>query len=681
MIPSPISSSSSRTLANNDRPIDRTPIAQAVKLVHQGQADFVPCAQSADKKPGHDSSAKGPKPSGGGRKNRIVEMREQNRLRFAGLMKNVEEFLGQQERMKKRVDITHDVMLSKQNDPSCSEQERAKFRQRYVVELDTQSTSYVTLLDVTEKLIDFGADPETAKMRCDLLVNLVNNARAKIVIAGLDLEAAEYEHTQSNSNAAQLVTAQLTDATVVVDSFLEYKSKSCEIYETVLKLHTDVGSRLLQLQGISHQGAEAWERLTSNRPENEACVLSTKVCQLSTLRFLSAKTLGSDTSVALQDALEPLRLVVMSHIELQGSQHYKSDDRIAVLDNLVKHYDTTMVGLTSIEILRSGELQPDRFARLCEIVGQLRDDAERRLADELKNQADAATPSPKSKAELPATSPSRKRVIHTAKGTLIGEIRDRAANQSADIVDINNPMGGERQASFKKDGKGVWVEVAEETNPAPKARVTPYPQLKGDARKALAKIDELVHKFEEYARGTSHPKGIEESLQNTAQNLIDYADRLERHENAPSDSQKDIDLVKDLRVRARTIKEKATQLRIQISLAQAPTSEAVEYLLSREEVHPQKIGERIQLKTGRQDFLQEYVLLNLNKRPLWYAHFHYDKLTDAQADYTAASLKTKEQRFETNATALAKAQNPNQKIDIYRGHIDKELATIFFSLR
>jgi hypothetical protein len=652
-----------------------------VKLVHQGQADFVSCAQSADKKPGHDSSAKGPKPSGGGRKNRIIEMREQNRQRFAGLMKNVEEFLGQQERMKKRVDITHDVMLSKQNDPSCSEQERAKFRQRYVVELDTQSTSYVTLLDVTEKLIDFGADPETAQMRCNLLVNLVNNARAKIVIAGLDLEAAEYEHTQSNSNAAQLVTAQLTDGTVVVDSFLEYKSKSCEIYETVLKLHTDVGSRLLQLQGISHQGAEAWERLTSNRPENEACVLSTKVCQLSTLRFLSAKTLGSDTSVALQDALEPLRLVVMSHIELQGSQHYKSDDRIAVLDNLVKHYDTTMVGLTSIEILRSDELQPDRFARLCEIVGQLRDDAERRLADELKNQADTATPSPTSKAELPATSPSRKRVIHTAKGTLIGEIRDRAADQSEDTVDINNPMGGERQASFKKDGRGVWVEVAEETNPAPKARVTPYPQLKGDARKALAKIDELVHKFEEYARGTSHPKGIEESLQNTAQNLIDYADRMERHENAPSDSQKDVDLVKDLRVRARKIKEKATQLRIQISLAQAPTSEAVKYLLSREEVHPQKIGERIQLKTGRQDFLQEYVLLNRNKRPLWYAHFHYDKLTDAQADYTAASLKTKEQRFETNATALAKAQNPNQKIDIYRGHIDKELATKFFSLR
>ncbi|QXH64617.1 hypothetical protein KSS91_16025 [Pseudomonas azerbaijanorientalis] len=605
-------------------------------------------------------------------------MRAQNKQQIAGLKQNIDKLLGQQIETQKLVDVTYKVMLIKQNDKLCPPEEQPKFRQRYVDALDAQRKSLDTLLDETEKLIALRADPKLTQLRCDLLVNLVNNAREKNLMAGLDLEAAEEEYTHSNSNEAQLVTAQPTGGTVVVDRLFEYESK---IYETMLGFHTEVGSRLLQLQGMSHQGAKAWERLTSNRHDNEACVLSTKVCQLSTLRSLSAKEPGSDTSAALQDALEPLRLVIMSHIELQGSQHLKSDDRIAVLDNLVKHYDAAMVGLTSIEILRSDELKPDQFKRMCEIVKQLRNDAERRLADELKNQADTATPSPTSKAELPATSPSRKRVIHTAKGTLIGEIRVRAADQSEDTVDINNPMGGERQASFKKDGRGVWVEVAEETNPAPKARVTPYSQLKGDARKALAKIDELVHKFEEYARGTSHPKGIEESLQNTAQNLIDYADRLEHHEKAPSDSQKDIDLVKDLRVRARKIKETATQLRIQISLAQAPTSEAVEYLLSREEVHPQKIGERIQLKTGRQDFLQEYVLLNRNKRPLWYAHFHYDKLTDAQADYTAASLKTKEQRFETNATALAKAQNPNQKIDIYRGHIDKELATKFFSLR
>jgi len=677
MIPSPVGASSSRPLANNDRPIVPTPIAKAVSFVCQGQEKFVALAQSPEEKPGRDSSAAGPKPIGGGRKNRVVAMREQNQQRFAGLMQDLEKLLGQQKQMQKRVDITYNVMQSKMNDPSCSEQERAQFRQRYAVVLDAQSTSYVTLLDVTTELIGLRVAPDIAQLGCKLQENLINNAYAQITIKGLDLEAAKCKYTHSNSDEVQLATALLTEGTVVVDGFLEYMGELCEIYETLIKLHTEVGSRLRQLQGMSHQGAEAWERLTSNRPDNEISVLGTKVCQLTTLTSLGAKEPGSDTSAALLDVMAPLQLLFSSYIELQISKHYKSDDRIAVLDNLVKHYDTAMVGLTSIGILRSDELQPDRFAHLCEIVGQLRDDAEHRLAAELKS---AETPSPTSKAELPATSPSRKRVIHTVKGTLIGEVRARVANQGTDIVDVRSPFEDQPLASFREDKSNAWVEIVEASKTAPKARVTPYPQLKGDARKALAKIDELVHKFDGYARGAGHPKGIEESLQNTAQNLIDYADRLERHENAPSNSQKDADLVKDLRLTAGTIKEKATQLRIQISLAQAPTSEAVEYLFRHKEVHPQKIGERIQLKTGRQDFLQEYVLMNKNNRPLWYAHFHYNTSNDAEDNYTAASLKTKDQRFETNATALAKAQNAHQKIDIYRGHIDKELAKKIFSL-
>ncbi|MCK8688608.1 hypothetical protein M1M10_35005, partial [Pseudomonas umsongensis] len=131
------------------------------------------------------------------------------------------------------------------------------------------------------------------------------------------------------------------------------------------------------------------------------------------------------------------------------------------------------------------------------------------LADELKN---TETPSPTSKAELPATSPSRKRVIHTVKGTLIGEVRARVANQGTDIVDVRSPFEDQPLASFREDKSNAWVEIVEASKTAPKARVTPYPQLKGDARKALAKIDELVHKFEGYARGASHPTGIEESL-------------------------------------------------------------------------------------------------------------------------------------------------------------------------
>ena len=686
MIPSAIGSSSSRPLANDNPPIVPTPLAKAVKLVCQGQADLVPCVQLPEKTLVRDSSAAGPKPPGVGRKNRIAAMKDQKQQRIAELTQNIQKNLGQQEQMQKRVDVTYNVMLIKQNDPSCSEEGRAPFRQRYADELDTQSTSYATLLAETMELITLRGDPDDTQRQCDLLENLVNNARARIAITDLDHKAAECKYRDSKSKAAQLDTAPLTEDTVVEDGFLEYMGECYKFYETVLKQHTEVGSRLLQLQGMSHRGAkEALERLTSDRHEIEVCVLSTKLCQLNTLHYLSAKKSGSDTTAVLQDATEPMLLVAMSHIELQGSQHYKSGDRIAVLDNLVKHYDTAMVGLDSIGILRRDELEPDRFDRLCEIVGQLRDDAERRLADELQNLADSEKSSPKATADQlpanrPSSSPSRKRVIHTVKGALIANVRPRVAEQGADIVDIKSPFEDQPLASFQEYTPNAWKEIDKVRTPAPKTRVTPYPQLKGEARKTLANIDELIKQFEGYVKGTIHPKGVEESLQYTAKTLIDYANRLESHENAPPNSQRDADLVKDLRVGAQTINDKASQLRIQISLAQPPTCETVKYLLQRKVIHAQILGKREPLTTGHKGFVQEYGLSERNGEPFWFAHVHYQTFDDPKEQYTVAHLKIKEQRLETHASTRAKASSPHQEIKIHRASIDGELLKVFLSL-
>lgn len=90
------------------------------------------------------------------------------------------------------------------------------------------------------------------------------------------------------------------------------------------------------------------------------------------------------------------------------------------------------------------------------------------------------------------------------------------------------------------------------------------------------------------------------------------------------------------------------------------------------------IGNRVQLKTGRKDFMQEYVLLNKDDQPWGYAHFHYPRVDDAKTQYTQAHLKTREQRFETYESAMAKATDPKQKIDIHRGIISKELANSAF---
>lgn len=86
MIPSPIGASSSRPLANNDRPIVPTPIAKAVNFVCQGQEEFVALAQLPEEKPGRDSLRRDRSQPGGARKNRVVAMREQKQQRRTVVM-------------------------------------------------------------------------------------------------------------------------------------------------------------------------------------------------------------------------------------------------------------------------------------------------------------------------------------------------------------------------------------------------------------------------------------------------------------------------------------------------------------------------------------------------------------------------------------------------------------------
>jgi len=187
-----------------------------------------------------------------------------------------------------------------------------------------------------------------------------------------------------------------------------------------------------------------------------------------------------------------------------------------------------------------------------------------------------------------------------------------------------------------------------------------------------------VIKIEGYAEGASSPKEIEEQLQREAQKLTGYADKLEKHEDAPSGSERDTALIHALRDKAHLLENEAIQLRTRMTLAQAPTNEGVEYLLQHNELYVRAIGRRVQLKTGRQDFLQEYALLNQQDQPWWYAHFHYADLMDDKGKSTVAHFKTKEQRFDTYESMLAKAKDPKQKIEIYHAAISESLAKQHF---
>ncbi|TBN39188.1 hypothetical protein EYC95_21125 [Pseudomonas sp. BGI-2] len=619
---------------------------------------------------------------GGGRNARINARREITQQRISLLELNRQEFVDQQARGQKRVDIAENLMQLKRNDPASTELDRATYRQRFVDELGKQTESYATLLVEIRELGELTkSDPDPVQL-CSLSENLINNTRKQIVIADWEREAADRQYADLRNGVGHLHEALKTEGTVVLERYFEFMRKTSDINETMIKLLEQVDSRLQELKRVPRLGIEYWKRLTGNRPENEMTALRVKCYQMSVLRLLSLKALGSNTMGVLEHTLSPLLLLSRSHAELQTEHTYSNSDRIAVLENLVDQYNKAQDGLEAIGIFSTDELQTHPFNRLRELIDQLRVDAERRLAEALQLQPQPQEPStsasgPWPPVKRPYSWSSRKRVIKTAKGTLIGDLRQRIANQGGDIVDINHPFEERPLASFHEHEPNVWVEVVDIRPVTPKAP-HPYQQLKGDARKALADVDKHVQKIEGYAQRASSPKEIEEQLQREAQKLIGYADSLEQHESPPSNRDPDVSLINGLRDKACILNTKATELRTRMTLARPPSSEGVEYLLRRNAIFARIIGQRVQLKTGRRDFMQEYVLLNNDNQACWYGHFHYANADDAKIDYTQAHLKTREQRFETYESAMAKAKDPRQKIDMHHGIISKELANSDF---
>lgn len=651
-----------------------------VYLVHPKHPDHPGIKLKSNAK-GQWSIDQGLRLGGGGPKSRIQAQRRATEDRIKLLEHDYEAFIAHQEEVQRGVDIAEHLMNQQRNLPTASEQVRARFRQIYNSKLDTQTDSYVTqIAALKEVAVLKKTEPQYPKLAA-LLENSINNVRKRILSADSDRQATVRNYPEFNNGTDRFQAALLTGGAAARTRYFEFLRETSDINEKMITLYEEVDAHLLELKEIPRSGLDAWQRLTRNRAGNELTALRIKAFQLGILRPLSIKTWGIRTIIGLDDAVDPVVVLSRSHSELQGSDAYESADRIAVLDNLVNHYSKAQDALESIGIFNSDELESTAFNRLREIISELRVDATRRLAEELQNLPDPVeTPGTSTGPSRPPVRPpapraSRKRVIKTdTKGTLIGDLRPRIADQGADIVDIKSPLEDSTLLSFHERAPNVWEEITVARQPEPHAPATPYSTLKGDARKALASVDKQVQKIEGYAVRASSPKEIEEQLQREAQKLTGYANKLEGHDSAPANREQDTNLISGLRAKANALETKATELRTHMTLARPPTSEGVAYLLGCRAIFVRIFGRRVPLKTGRKDFMQEYVLLDRHDQPLWYAHFHYANEGDANTAYTRAHLKTKEQRFETYESAMSKAKDPQQKIDIHHGNISDELA-------
>jgi hypothetical protein len=363
----------------------------------------------------------------------------------------------------------------------------------------------------------------------------------------------------------------------------------------------------------------------------------------------------SAAKASIEQIVEDADLTVNSAMELMGDEQLlNTGDRIEALSSLVDQFAAIEQRLKSFTATYQEQIVQKQFVRLQGRIEEFNQQTVRHLADLLREQR-LLEPVP---GPSRTSSASNKRVITTRfKGTLIGHTRKNAPGKMV-LVDVTAPVTGKVIATFHEKTPGVWVERLTKKPQAPKGRL-PDPGARITAGQSL--LDSLPA-FMQRAEADSKqswqlPVEIEEAFHQ-------QASRLEEAAKA---------------INAALIQSNATldhTNEAQPVLTQLATR--VEWLHSKGEVDIVHVGDRRRLKGQRRDYLQEYEVREATTaRVLWYAHFHYAQLKDEVQAYTAAHLKTREQRLLGSVDIGASTSN-QEAIEIYRSRISPQLARSLF---
>ena len=614
---------------------------------------------------------------------RIAAERERKALRQKTLLDELSAFLhprrelregrmvdikSQQQTLQDKADGAERLMNLAGSDAKYSDAARATTRQNFDTALWEQTRVFERLLDSRKERseLGIGLSADTAAV---LLENAVNNTRKSVVIADMDRQVLYARNHDLTLPFGQALPAMLADPA----RYTQFVKDVVQLNERQI-LALELKDRyLLELFNLGPAGQEVYSRLTHNRTD-EVTVLSLKYGQLQNFKYLSHKTWRAGFINEMGLALDPLRAHVRTHSEL-NSLNLSATDRMNVLDSLLQQYGQALDALRGLAWVHADRLEMSWFERTQALVESLYQDVVEQLAAEIKPQAD--TVKRPSKRPLTATGRPQKKVIKTRKhGYLIGEVKAAGTTLPIEVVEMRTEQEHELLATYSQH-EDRWDEVRDErrsslpsTPPATRALNV----VKGDARKMLQELEPILKRQGGYAKVSRYPIELQESLDVEATRFRQVADELTRAIDAQPEPQQissDRTLSTQLRSAADTLAAKGQALRLQRSLALAPTDSHLTYLLEQGQVQLASLGARL---ATRRDFIQEYAVNDKRGFPLWYAHFHYPNADTPKLDFTVAHLKTKEQRRESYYSLLAKAESPQSVVDVHRGEISRELA-------
>lgn len=379
----------------------------------------------------------------------------------------------------------------------------------------------------------------------------------------------------------------------------------------------------------------------------------------------------------------PLTYTLQSQAQLATPELFSHSERVEILENIQERYARAHDGLEVLHLEAADQFNQTDYNRLLDVIKGLSLKVEDQLAEELGRESEwlPAQPGP-SRAGNQSS-----RIIRTRKhGILIGVAR--TSEHEAEVVEVGEPLSGDPQhrptsplagrprLAFRESSPNRWEAIEPPVAPA---MAQTLGAIRTRFKTLMVRVRTKIGIVDGYAKRSKNPVHLQEILERDAQELDGLVRIIQRDLPAEPDQEKPKpnspqSMLRQLREGAKRLRDHGVWLLKSLP----PSSASVEALLEQGEVHLAKLGQRLKMFGPRNDYVQEYQVLNKNNQVLWYAHFHYPDLATAAHTPSAAHFKLKEQRRESKQSLEAKAK-PGEKVpEVHYGKISESMITARF---
>ena len=388
-----------------------------------------------------------------------------------------------------------------------------------------------------------------------------------------------------------------------------------------------------------------------------------------------------------------------SQFNLHRESHGFAADHLDFFDNVLQRYDAAEAVCMNLLELNSDHFRNEYLPSMLHLIKHLRTFAEQQMASVIidsessSSEIDEPRPGPSRKASTPQTEPRGKktqRIIKTKeKQMLVGTLRDSSSESGEEIVDVVEGMDALKIHSYRKMTSGEWEPIGPQRPSTLQAtHVKTLSRLELEARTLLGQFRNAIASARASAEFSRIPVEIQEILDFKAISLEEVASQMDAVIQSASTEVEALSderrvaanaMSHNLKEGATRLREEGRNLRVSIIKRLPPTGQNVDYLNNQGVIEIARLGPRKHLTKGqRKDYLQEYVIKDLEGKELWFAHFHYKTMDAPAREFDVAHLKTAEQRTLSEKTLYAKAQSSKDYVEVYRAKLDPVLADRLF---